>query len=274
MARQVIDGFKKDIKLKTRYPELKFDFLRAYFGEPYVIDLPSIDGKVTVLVPNIKDILRIGEDRFNNTLSVFTTNTTQYRLALHKADPPIDWNEISDFELFMSLYKQAEPEVVDCLFDNLQLDKFEIYLKNKEEKILYNEETKTEINEEVYQHIAQYLRLIFKIHVEEKLTKDPTLKMMYYQKDEVALERAKKKKEKGEEEQSSIQPLVSACVNHPGFKYKLSELKEVNVCEFYDSVARLNIYTNTVALIQGSYSGMIDTSKIKPENFNFMRRIS
>jgi len=274
MAKKVIDGFKKDVRLKTRYPQLKFDMLRMYFGKPYVIDLPSADGSVTVLIPKLNDILEIGEGRFNATLGLFTTNTTQYRLVLHKADPPVDWNEISDFELFMGLYQQADPEVVSRLFDGLCLNKFEVYVKDGKTRVLYNEETKTEINEEVYQHIAQFLRRVFNIHVEEKITKDPVLKMMYYQKDEIALERAKKKREKGMDEQSSIQPLVSACVNHPGFKYKLSELEQVNICEFYDSVSRLNVYENTVALIRGSYSGMMDTSKIKAESFNFMRKLS
>lgn len=278
MARTVIDGFKKDLKLKTRYPELKFDKLRMYFGKPYVINLPSADGKVTVLVPKISQLLDLGEERFYNTLNIFTTNTTQYRLVLHRAEPPIDWCEISDFELFISLYKQADMEVVNCLFDNLPLNEFELYAKqqpNGERSVtMYHMPTKTEINEEVYQHIAQYLRQVFMIHVEEKITKDPILKAMYYQKDEVAFERAKQKKEKGEDEQSSIQPLVSSCINHPGFKYKLHELEEVNICEFYDSVGRLRIYENTRALLQGSYSGMMDTSKIDMESFNFMRKIS
>lgn len=274
MATTVIDGFKKDIKRKTRYPLLHFDMLRMYFGKPYEIDLPSADGVITIYVPSIKDIIDIGEERFYNTVNVFTTNTTQYRLPLSKAEPPIDWNEISDFDLFRSLYKQADPEVVKCLFGDLRLNEFEVFIKEKKSVILYHEAAKIEINEEVYQHIAQYLRLVFHIQVEEKLTKDPVLKQMFLAKDQTALEIAKKKKDKGKDEQGSIQPLVSACVNHPGFKYKLHELEEVNICEFYDSVARLRIYESTRALMQGSYSGMVDTSKIDVENFNFMRKIN
>ena len=270
MATTVVDGFKTTIKLKTRYPELSFDKLRMYFGEPYVIDVKSVDGTVTVLIPKMQQLLDIGEERFYSTLNIFTTNTTQYRLVLSKANPPLDWNEISDFELFISLYREADDEVVACLFDNLDLKGFGVYMKNKTEKILYNKATKTEINEEVYQHIAQYLRLVFHLHVEEKITRDPILKKMYLQKDEFAFNRAKKSKDKGSE---SIQPLVSFCVNHPGFKYKLNELKEVNICEFYDSASRLQVYENTRALLGGSYSGMIDTSKIDKESFNFMRKI-
>lgn len=273
MARTVVDGIKTNIKLKTRYPILKFDMLQMYCGRPYVIDLPSADGKVVVYVPTMGRLIDIGEGRFYATLNLFTTNTTQYRLALSKANPPIDWNEISDFELFMSLYKQADPEVVKMLFGDLEITKFEPFIKNQTEKILYHEQAKVEINEEVYQHIAQYLRCVFHVHVEEKITKDPILKQMYLQKDAVALERANLKKEKGSEEQSSIQPLLSFCVNHPGFKHSLKDIDEMSVCEFYDSVTRLQAYENTRALIQGSYSGMVDTSKIDKESFNFTRKL-
>ena len=60
-------------------------------------------------------------------------------------------------------------------------------------------------------------------------------------------------------------------VNHPGFKYKKNELKEVGIVEFMDSVKRLQTYENTVALLRGMYSGMIDASKINKEEFNWTR---
>lgn len=70
-----------------------------------------------------------------------------------------------------------------------------------------------------------------------------------------------------------MKTIVSSLVNHPGFKYKLKELKEVGVAEFYDSVKRLQIYEQSTALMKGMYSGFIDGSKIKPEDYNFMREI-
>jgi len=61
-------------------------------------------------------------------------------------------------------------------------------------------------------------------------------------------------------------------VNHPGFKYKLQELREVGVCEFYDSVQRLQIYESATAVMKGMFSGMVDSSKIKPDQYNWMKQ--
>ena len=71
----------------------------------------------------------------------------------------------------------------------------------------------------------------------------------------------------------SLLSMVSFLINHPGFKYDLESLKKVGICMFYDSVKRLQLYEMTRALLQGSYSGFCDTSKIDKEQFNFTRNI-
>jgi len=82
------------------------------------------------------------------------------------------------------------------------------------------------------------------------------------------------KERKGEDiPTSSLLPLISSCINHPGFKYNLNELREVNFVQFMDSVQRLQIYESTSALLKGAYSGFCDTSKIDKDEFNFMRDI-
>lgn len=270
MAKQIIDGQKVEKKLKLRYPEIEFDKLQMYFGFPYVIDLESAEGSVTISVPTMRILIELGEKRFLQTINVFTTNTTEYRLPLWNAG--VDWNEISDFELFCMLYKQIEPEISKSIFQGLDFTEFELYKKNEESIVLYNEISNIEINEEVYQHIAQYLRIIFRITPEEKITKDKFLKEMYIHKDQVAAEQRKKKAET-EGKSTSIQPLISACVNHPGFKYKLKEVLDLGIYEFYDSVGRLNTYESTTAVLKGMYSGFVDGSKFKSDDFNFMKEL-
>ena len=271
MAKQIIDGQKVDKKLKLRYPPIEFDRLQMYMGFPYVIDLESAEGSITMSVPTMRTFIELGEKRYLQTINVFTTNTTEYRVPLW--DVGIDWNEISDFELFCMLYKQIDPEIAKSIFGNtangdFNFDDFDLFKKD-EIIVLYNEKLNIEINEEVYQHIAQYLRIIFNINPVEKITKDKFLKEMYIKKDRVDAEIKKKK----QSESTSIQPLISACVNHPGFKYKLKEVLDMGIYEFYDSVARLNIYESTTAVLKGMYSGFVDASKFKSDDFNFMREL-
>ena len=41
-----------------------------------------------------------------------------------------------------------------------------------------------------------------------------------------------------------------------------------------DEVQGAQIYTSSIALLQGSYSGMVDTSKIDKKQFNWMRDLT
>ena len=258
----------------SRNPKIEFDQLQMYFGEPYEIDLESAIGKITVYQPTIGDIVRLGEKKFNSTLNIFTTNTTANRLELWRNK--IDWNEISDFTLFCMLYRGIDYKASFLIFKDLDFSDFEPIGKivdGVETVILYNEKLDIEINEDVYQHMCQYLRNVINTFPEEKITHDPIMKKWFINKDERQLNIEKEKAEKGLLDSSTIQPLISACINHPGFKYKLHELKEVGICEFYDSVKRLQIYENTTALMKGMYSGMIDSKKINPEDYNFMKKI-
>ena len=284
-----------------RNPTVEFDTLRMFFGEPYVIDVEDAIGTVTVYSPTIGDIMEIGEQKFYQTLNIFICNTTQYRLILWQLGK--DWNTFSDFELFVMLYSQADPDVTKLLFGDLDFKKFVPMIKQVakpkdkkpeeeikqgdeqpdsekpvedeieyvEELILWDNEDEIEINKNVHNHFSQYLREVFNIHPEEKITQDNTLKSWYITKDQRAVDNAKKIKH--DDKGGGMRAIISSLINHPGFKYKLKELKEVGVAEFYDSVKRLQVYEQSTALLKGIYGGMISAKDIKPEDYNFMREI-
>lgn len=248
---------------------IEFDRLKMYFREPYVIKDNDTESSITVYQPTIGDIVCLGESCFYQTLNLFTCNTTTYRLPLWQAGK--DWNIVSDFELFCMLYYEIDQKASSLLFGDLDFSKFVPYkkvLNDKETIILWDEESQIEINENIYNHFSQYIRNVFNIFPEEKITKDPVMKRWFIQKDQRQLQI---RLEQDKKESYSLQPVISACVNHPGFKYKLQELKDVGVCEFFDSVKRLQIYESSTALMKGIYSGFVNSKDINPENYNFMR---
>ena len=85
-----------------RNPKVEFDMLQMYFGEPYVIDLENTVGSITIYSPTIGDVISIGEKKFFDTLNLFITNTTQWRLPLWEMG--LDWNKLSDFDLFCVIH--------------------------------------------------------------------------------------------------------------------------------------------------------------------------
>lgn len=273
MAREILNKGPV-LKVKSRNPVIHFDRLPMYFGDPFIIDFNDLKGKVIIYSPTIGDIVEKGETRFYTSLNILTTNTTANRLMLW--DNGIDWNEISDFELFSMLIKGIDKEIASLFFGDLDITKFERYARQNEdnvEMILYNEESDVEINERAYFYISQYIRTIFNYFPEEKLTNSNFLKKAFIDKDKRQKDINEYKAKKGDDLGSHLQSQISSFICHPGTKYKLRELKEVGVCEFFDTLQRLQIYESATACMKGMYSGFVDGKKIKPEDYNFMREI-
>lgn len=246
--------------------QFEFDNLKMYFGDDYITK-----NGIVVRQPSLGDIIEVGEKNFYETLNVFVSNPTSFRLPLWNMG--VDWCTITDFELFIILYQNINPEVCKLFLPKCPITEYKVYSEQIDEDtaepVLYNPESKSIIRNIDYLEISQYLRNMFNIFPKVEYAKGKATRESIIWEDE---QNAKRKEDK--KYVSTLQPLISSCVNHPGFKYKKSELKEVGICEFMDSVSRLQVYENTRALLTGSMSGFCDTSKISKENFNFMRDFS
>lgn len=248
----------------------KIDKLKLYFGKPYKITCPT--GKeIVVYQPTIGDIMERGEHEVYSVVNVFIANPTMYRLQLW--DQGFDWNDMTEYELFMMLSPTLEPEDTDILFGDLDFTKFEKCIatnpETEEQHItLYNAEQDIEIDEATHKNLIEYVRFLFNMYPKVEKAKGKSTKEALIWED-----RDKQERNKNKEQQSMLLPMISSCLNHPGFKYKKKELVEVGIVEFMDSVQRLQIYESTTALLKGMYSGFCDTSKIPKENFDFMREI-
>lgn len=263
---------------------LDFNELSVYFGESY-----HPCDKIEITQPSIGDIIAFGDTKFYSVVNTLCANPTSMRLQLWKAD--INWNKISDFKFFQMIIKTLKLEDTYLLFGDLNLSWFEefhdfekdcdelIYVPRDENGNMIDITTMSEddliiIDELIYIRIVEYIRYMFNIHPKvEKAKNKATAEAMIWE-DEMNENNYKLKHKDDKVQQSILFPLISAALNHPGFKYKKKELREVEIVEFMDSVQRLQIIESTRALMNGMYSGMIDTKGVPSEQFNFMRPIN
>lgn len=245
--------------------EPEFDLIGLYFGEDY-----KINDRIVIHQPTLQDVINLGEKKFYAAIAPFTTNTTSFRVQLWEMG--IDWNKISDFELFSLLLKTVSLEQTSIFFGDLDFSSFDLVGLANEDKdpipILYSKKMNMEISEETYLKIRKYFCFMFDITLKNEFIKGRSFK-----EETIAKERAEEAKRRAEMKGSSLIQMISFALNHPGFKYKKNELREVTYVEFIDSIKRLQIYEATRALMQGSYSGFCDTSKIPKDSFNFMRSV-
>lgn len=242
-----------------------FDKLKLFFGLDYYVK------GIRITQPKIGNILEIGEKNFYTALSPFINNSTSIRLMLSKAG--IDWCIVKDIEVYQILRNFViDTAPLKLIFPDIEFSQFKLLefsnsSENKRKLCLYNQSLDLILYEEDYMEIAEYIREMLNVHPKVEKAKGKTAKKWMIQEDEQNL------LNKPSENDSSLLPIVSSLINHPGFKYNLEELKQVGIYQFYDAIQRLQIYEGTRALLQGSYSGFCDTSKINKEQFNFMRNI-
>lgn len=244
--------------------EFKFDQLKLYFAEDLVVN-----NIIKIVQPTIGNIVSFGEDKLNASISPFVTNPTTHRLYLWKAG--IDWNKLSEYQLFLMTYRSLQPEITELVFDGYDFSQLIQYVDKEENIVLCDQDQNVVLDEAIYQYMAQYLRTMFNRHPKVEKAKGRATKEAIIDEDEQNLAIQMKKAAANNQNESTLLPMISFCVNHPGFKYTTEQLKNVGIYEFMDSVQRLQIYEATHALLGGSYSGFCDTKKIPKEKFNFMR---
>lgn len=240
----------------------EYDELQMYFGEPF-----RINDKISIYIPTIGEIVEFGERQYYSMVHTITCIPSDMKSQLD--DLGIDYMEISDFELFMMLTRGLSKESTRLIFGDLDLSKFMPCLNQlNNEAVLYDEENDIVIDRLIYTKIVDYIRKVHNIKPKVERAANKTTRKILIQ-----LDRDRINKSKNEPYKSQLKPLISAMMRYPGFKYKKNELKECGLYEFMDTVYGAQIYVSSTTLLQGSYSGMIDTSKINKKEFNWMRNL-
>lgn len=238
--------------------------LQLYFGDDFVINK-----YITIHQPKLNDMIRLGEKEYFSIVYAFTSIPSDMKPQLF--DIGIIWEDISDFEFFIMLTHSFTPKQTGFLFGDLDFSKFKLGKNENGETVLYQlgfDGDMVVIDNHIYLLIATFLRKIHGIVPKPKRSANKTTQRIMI---ECARQDMEAQKARGEK--SSFVPIISSLINSPEFKYGLKEVREMPMYAFMDAVTRIQIIKSTTALLNGCYSGMIDTKKIDKKEFNWMRDI-
>lgn len=261
----VIDNVQSTKKQDEKY---HFDKLKLYFMEDY-----DYNG-IIISQPTIGDIVKIGEDCFYKALSPFLYNSTSIRVFLWDNCNQTDWNKVKDIEVFnILIHTIQDKEPLRLVFKNISFDDFELTTAKRNlddetyELCLYSKSQNILLYEDDYMQIAEYIREMLNVHPKVEKAKGKTTKAWIIQEDKMNNANEQNKKT---DNASNLLSLISTCVNHPGFKYKIQELREIGIYQFMDSVKRIQKYESSTAALKGIYSGFVDAKSFNSELLNFM----
>lgn len=227
----------------------ELDEMGLLFGDDF-----QASEQIILRQPTIGDVIRVGEDHYYSVLQMLTAIPSDMKAALW--DAGVDWNDMSDIEMFSIMVSQVPHEDTMMFFGDLDLSKFELHKKADGALVMVHAENGAVIDEYIHKKIQNFLCKIHNIKKKPEHAGNKNTKLVLVEEDRRRIQTARSR-----EYESQLVPIISTLVNSPGFKYSLSDVRDMKYYAFIDSVLRLQAINNVQYLSGAYYSGNIDTKK-------------
>lgn len=239
----------------------EIDALKLYMGNPYVIN-----DNIIISQPKIKDIVNYGEQSYYSMVSTLVAISSDMKSQLDSMG--LDYEQVSDFEVFVMLVQALPKERTEILLGNVDLSKMHLF-KNpqNDEIVLIDKESGIVIDRFLYERIVTYIRKMHGLKKKVERAKNAITKKILIEED-----RKKKEQNKNVPYQSFLLPLISSVKVRQG--YTLDYVNNMGIVELMSEIERLQIINNADALLHGLYGGMIDSKGIDKKNLNWMRDLN
>lgn len=238
------------------------DELKIYRGEDFIIQK-----HVRVHQPSLSEICDFGEKEYYSMIYNFTYTPQSLKAQLW--DIGIDYTMITSYQLFHNLLFNAFPiNKTSLLFGDLDFSRFEKRTKDDGSVVLYQVIDNEEVIFDEYTHtlLADYLRKAHYIEKDEQMPANESTKEILIQDARDECEKMKR-----ESNHSQLRNLISAMINSPGFKYNHSQVWDMKINAFMDSVKRICKISDANLLLQSGYSGFgVNLKNINKKQINWL----
>lgn len=212
--------------------------------------------------PTIQEIVDFGEERYFSMVGLLTSSPYDVMGWLHEND--IDYEEMSDFELFIMIVSNMTLETTSIIFGDLDFSLFIITKRSDnneiilyQQKLVDNELCEIIIDRLVYERIMTFLRLLHGYTKNTKKAANEFTKRKLY-------EQYKYSKNRDRKFSSILYPLISSMVNTDEFKYDHKQVKKMPYYAFMDSVRRIQKIKSVEALYMSMTTYGFDHKSINP----------
>ena len=252
----------------------EIDKLKILRGKPIVIsDL------LTIYQPTIGDIEEFGEQKFMNIFWMMCSCAWDMPSAF--ADMGVDFMSVPDWDFFLRIVGNLTVEDTKLVFGDLDFSKLTpVKMQKSDEEnqsviVLLNIEpitvngteyapTHYVFTEELYKAMIPYIReMIGFVHKGRKAANRATAKIL------IEDDRKNKNRHKNDKYESMFHNGIISLVNTEEFPYTYEAAFGLTMYQFTKSLIQIQGKKQACAMLQGSMSGFVDTSKIPSSSFQW-----
>lgn len=220
------------------------------------LDKVDITPKIHIRIPTIDEILD-DEQSYFSLISSLTATPFQYMVQLD--DVGIDYEKITDYELFLMLFPSFAKGDISILFGDIDLSDITIPQNTQNgTPFLYSFKNDVIIDELIYTQIVDCIRKINNLKRDNRTSGNKEAKEF-----RINLERKKQKRNAKKPYEPYLENLVVALVNNNDFPYNYDSCMDLSIYRFNQSFKQIQHKTNFDNTMIGVYAGTIDTNKIK-----------
>lgn len=223
----------------------------------------QVNQYIKIYIPSVYEAIAFGEDDYFRVLNLFTRKP--YDVAVELDDSGVDYQSITDWDLFVDTASAIPIEYSCILFGRLDFTKFIPYINENNMKVLvHSERNEIVIDEAIYRKMVTFLRYVH--FISEKVEYDVGNAIAK----KFLLERMRRKKQKALKDlnngktrkHSHISDMINYCVNSAGFKYDYSSVMQLKLNLLYESYFFIVHAEERRAILHGIYGGTVDSSKL------------
>lgn len=222
-----------------------------------------INDFIKIMIPSVGDVLR-NEDSYYGMVSLLTAMPIDMMVQLN--DIGIDFSTITEWDLFLLLFRSLLEEDTSLIFGDLNLRAFKPAVNPQNGNvILVDKETGIRLDRALHGQIANALR---KIHHFEKDSRKPAND----EAKQFMIERARKKMKRNKNKtfDSHLESLIIAMVNTEQFHYGFEDVLNLSIYQFNESVRQVIKKIDYDNRMHGIYAGTISAKDISQDDLNWL----
>lgn len=250
----------------------RLSFLR---GKPI-----KISDLVTLYQPTIGQIEEVGEQKFLNTFWIMCS--CAWDMPATFADMGIDFMSVSDWQFFIQAVRNFSVEDTRLILGDIDFSKLlpmeyrvnqddtepQIVLVNPEPIIVNGikyDPAQYIFTEELYHQMIPYIREMIGFSHKGRKAMNKTTAMILIMDD-----RKQRSRHKNDPYESMFHNGIISLVNTEEFPYTYETVFDLTMYQFTKSLIQIQGKKQACAMLQGSMSGFVDTSKIPSSSFQWM----
>ncbi len=228
----------------------------------YQRSVPVTD-KISVVIPSVGEVID-NEDTYYGLVNIMTAIPIDMMVPLD--DAGIDFTKISDYELFLLLFRELQEQDTSLLFGDLDLKKFTLSVNGQNgDFALIDGENGIRIDKGVYWQIAATLRKIHHLEKNRRRPANEEAKAYLLERARIKMARDKKRMK-----DSQLESLIIAMVNTEQFKYDFDSVRTLSIFQFNESVRQIIKKVDYDNRMFGVYSGTISTKDLSQDDLNWL----